>query len=117
MEKWQMATKEFTHFRLDEEIKSISGHMAFREEKRLHLNDNDILYYTGYSVTDSTCCGMGACLFVYVTGTVKKWHYKKTSEGNSISEIEPITDEKTRKKIIDLIMSNETCTQVNFLDD
>ena len=112
-----MATKEFTHFKLNEEIKSISGHMAFREEKRLNYDDKDILYYTGYSVTDSTCCGMGACLFAYVTGTVKKWHLKKASDGNPISEIEPITDEKTRKKIIDLIMNSEICTQVNFLDN
>ena len=111
-----MATKEFTHFKLDEEIKSISGHMAFTEEKRLSINDMDILFYTGFSVTDSTCCGMGACVFVYVIGTVKKWHLKKTSDGNQISEIETVTDEKTKKEIIDLIMNNETCTQVNFLE-
>ncbi len=111
-----MATKEFAHFKLNEEIKSISGHMAFREEKRLPYNDKDILYYTGYSITDSTCCGMGACLFAYVSGNVKKWHFKKRPDGTPVSEIEPITDEAAKKKIIDLIMGNETCTQVNFLE-
>lgn len=112
-----MAKVEFTHFQLDEEVKSISGHMVFQDEKRLQFEGREILYYKGYSVTDSSCCGNGACLFTYVPGFISKWHKGEDNEGNPVSEVEPITDNELKKRLTRLIIDSETCTQVNFLEN
>ncbi len=110
-----MSIKEYVHLKLDEEIKSISGHMKFHEEKRMPYNGKELLYLTGYSSTDSTCCGVGAVVFSYVPGFIVKWHSKTSEDGNPISEVDTVTDEKDMKEITKLLLENKTCTQVNFM--
>ena len=117
MELMMTKKREFEHFKLDEEVKSISGHMSFQKEKKIQFNGREILYYTGYSVTDSSCCGMGACIFSYVPGFITKWHIRANNGENPVSMVEPLSNEKDRKAVTKIIMENETCTQVNFMDE
>lgn len=111
-----MELKDFVHPEMNEEVKTISGHYLFQKENRLALGDREILYLTGYGVTDSSCCGVGGCTFSYVPGFIKKWHYKKNEENRPVSSIEPIEDDETKQTIAQMIMGKESCHQVNFLD-
>ena len=110
-----MPNRDFVHPELNEEIQSISGHFAFQEEKRLKYNEKEILYITGYSVTDSSCCGVGGCIFSLVAGFITNWHYRTNDDGRPVTEVEAIDDETIRKEITSLIKGKEICTQVNFI--
>ncbi len=110
-----MATTEFQHLQLDEEIGSISGHMIFQEEKKWPYDGQEILYYTGYAVTDSSCCGVGSVVFTYVPGFISKWRYKTSDDGVPISEIDTIRDDELRKNITKIFQEQNNYAQVNFL--
>ncbi len=110
-----MAIKEFQHFKLNEEINSISGHMVLQKEEVMEYSDKELLFYTGYGVTDSSCCGNGGTIFTYITGFVMKWHYKTTSDGTPVSEVDTIKDDATMKDITRKIQSENVMMQVNFL--
>jgi hypothetical protein len=111
-----MEFKDFVHPEIDEEVNTISGHYLFQKENRLALGDREILYLTGYGVTDSSCCGVGGCTFSFVPGFIKKWHYKKNEDNRPVSAIETIEDEETKQTIVKMINEVETSQQVNFLD-
>lgn len=110
-----MSVREFVHPILNEEILSISSRYVFEKETRLPYNGKEILYYSGYSVTDGSCCGVGGCVFSYVPGIIIRWHNKKSEDGNPISEIDTIEDESLMKDITSKIKEREHCMQVNFL--
>ena len=110
-----MDKKEFKHPQLNQEIQSISSYYVFQKEIKFPYNGREILYYTGYSVTDKSCCGIGGCIFSYVPGFIVNWHFKKSKEGNFISEIEPIEDDDIMRDISRQIKQREICNQVNFL--
>ncbi|HDP80404.1 MAG TPA: hypothetical protein ENN21_06130 [Spirochaetes bacterium] len=110
-----MNRKDFIHPEMDEEIRSISGRYGFNREDTVLFGDREVLYFTGYSVTDSTCCGVGGCYFSLVPGYLTRRHYRTTPEGRAVSEVEPIVDEQERKEVTRLLTERERCIQVNFL--
>ena len=110
-----MKSSEYTHPVINEEIASISGRYAFTKEGSLAYGDREILYLTGYSMTDSACCGMGGCVFTLVPGFMVRSRFKKADDGRDVSEVEPIKDEGLREEIAGLIRKSEPSTQVNFL--
>ncbi|MDY6935798.1 MAG: hypothetical protein SVZ03_16460 [Spirochaetota bacterium] len=110
-----MKNNDFVHPHLNEEILSISSHYVFLKEVRYPYNGKEILYYTGYSVTDKSCCGIGGSSFSYVPGFIINWHTKQNENGDFISEIEPIRDDNTMREISKLLKQKEICTQVNFI--
>lgn len=110
-----METKEFIHPQLNDEVHSFSSHYVFQKEARLPYNGREILYYTGYSVTDNTCCGAGGSHFSYVPGFIVNWQKKKSDKGEYISEIELILDKDLMIDISRLLKQKELCTQVDFL--
>ena len=69
--------QEFVHPRLGQEVTAIGGHYVFGKEIRLPHNGREILYFVGYAVLDSTCCGVGGCAYVLVAGYIRQWKYKK----------------------------------------
>lgn len=107
--------RDFTHPDLEEVIESISGHMIFQREERLIYNDKEVLFLVGYSSIETSCCGTGGCSFTLVPGYIVNWHNKKSNDGKTISEIEPIKDETEKNDIRNKIMSIENCSQVNFM--
>ncbi|MEJ5362265.1 MAG: hypothetical protein WBK20_07960 [Spirochaetota bacterium] len=103
---------KFTHPPLGEEVESIAGFYVFTEERRLELNDRDVLYFVGYSVTNKSCCGVGGCMFATVAGIVNTYAAQVT-EGKVISDIEPITNEETQKHI-EKLLQKQGIQQVGF---
>jgi hypothetical protein len=110
-----MKSSEYTHPVINEEIASISGRYAFTKEGSLAYGGREILYLTGYSMTDSACCGMGGCVFTLVPGFMVRNRFKKADDGRDVSEVEPIKDEGLREEIAGLIRKSEPSNQVNFL--
>jgi hypothetical protein len=109
-----VATRDFVHPKLGLEVTAIGGHYVFGKEIRLSYHSREILYYVGYAVLDSTCCGVGGCAYVYVPGFVQKWKYKRNEDEADISEIDPIRDRFVQKEIRRRIQKKEMVFQVSF---
>jgi len=50
---------EFVHPMLGEDVTSISGHYALTHERTLRYAGKEVLYFVGYAVCDTSCCGSG----------------------------------------------------------
>ncbi len=105
--------KEYTHI-LNDSIESISGHYTFFEERHLNYNSKDVLYLLGTASHDSSCCGIGGCLFAHVIGFVSGWHYKRDKRGLPVSSIETISDNIIQTEISQLIKADGMVSQVNY---
>lgn len=112
--KTDFDTQEFFHPRLGQEITAIGGHYVFGKEVRLPFNGRDILYFVGYAVLDSTCCGVGGTAYVLVPGYIRQWKFKKNHNDAPISLVAPIHDQTTQKQIRKLIQKKEMVFQVTF---
>jgi hypothetical protein len=105
---------DFVHPELGREITAIGGHYVFVKEIRLPYRDREILYFVGYAVLDSTCCGVGGCAYVLVAGFIMQWKYKADESGVSLSRVEPIRDEMIQKEVRAAIRKMEMVYQVAF---
>ena len=106
--------QDFIHPTLGEEVTAISGHYVFGKELRLPYGGREVLYFVGYAVLDSTCCGVGGSAYVLVAGFIRRWKYKKNSRGCHVSRIEPIMDADDQRQIRNLIQKKEMVYQVTF---
>ena len=107
-------TKEYAHVGLNEEIESISGYYMLEEENVLKHNGRDVLYLLGHGVIDSSCCGIGGCRYALVPGYIIGWKIKKDAAGNPVSEVEPISDDKSKAEILGMIRETEIVQQIQF---
>lgn len=107
-------TLDFVHPELGREITAIGGHYVFIKEICLPYRDREILYFVGYAVLDSTCCGVGGCAYVLVAGFITQWKYKADQNAATLSQVEPIRDERIQKEVRALIRKKETVYQVTF---
>ena len=106
---------EFIHPVLDEEINAIGGHYVITKEKTLKYGDKKILYFIGYGVVDTSCCGPSGCGYAIVPGFIIKWHIKLTPDTKQhVSLVEPI-DENLHPEISRIIRSKEGVLQVHFI--
>ena len=110
-----MERKDYTHPELGGEIRTISGYYSFQKENRLSFGDREVLYLTGFASVDSSCCGVGGCVFSYVPGYLLKWHYRTDAGGNTVSLVETIDDEMEKREISRMIRERDLCHQVNFM--
>ncbi|MBW1798930.1 MAG: hypothetical protein JRJ21_11165 [Deltaproteobacteria bacterium] len=107
-------TKEYTHVELNKEVEAIAGHYMLEAENVLKHNGRDVLYLIGHAVVDSSCCGVGGCRYALVPGYLIEWKNKQDDAGNSISEVEPISDEDTKSEIQSIIRAAEIINQIQF---
>lgn len=107
-------TQEFVHPRLGQEVTAIGGHYVFGKEIRCPYHGREILYFVGYAVLDSTCCGVGGCAYVLVAGFIKKWKFKKNDKDCTVSQIEPIQARLDQQQIRKMIQKKEMVYQVTF---
>ncbi len=107
-------TKDFVHPELGSEVTAIGGHYVFGKEIRLPFNGRELLYYLGYAVLDSSCCGVSGCAYVLVAGFVKQWKYKTNQNGFYISKMNPIRNKLVQKDIRKLVEKKEMVFQVTF---
>ncbi|MFH2131457.1 MAG: hypothetical protein ABIK68_13865 [bacterium] len=105
----------YTHYPLNEENNAISGHYVVTDEIRLPFQNREILYLTGYSVVDTSCCGTGGCGYALVQGFIRNWKFRQGPEGFAETEIEPIREESVKKELRGLIDQQQTVTQINFM--
>ena len=105
---------DYTHPQLGQEVNAVGGHYVFTHERRLPYGDREILYFSGYAVMNSNCCGAGGCAYVLVPGFIQEWKYKKSANNAFISRIEPIHDTKLQKEIRNFIQAKEIFHQVTF---
>jgi len=107
-------TQEFVHPRLGQEVTAIGGHYVFGKEIRWPFQGREILYFVGYAVLDSTCCGVGGCAYVLVAGFIRKWKYKKNDNDCPVSQIELIQARLDQQQIRNSIQKKEMVYQVTF---
>ena len=105
---------DFVHPELGREITAIGGHYVFVKEIRLQHRDREILYFVGYAVLDSSCCGVGGCAYALAAGFIRQWKYKRDRNDATISQVEPIRDEMIQKELRRLIQKREALCQVSF---
>ena len=106
--------QDFTHPDLGREVTAIGGHYVFGKEIRMSYESREILYFVGYAVLDSTCCGVGGVAYVLVAGFIRQWKYKKNHDDCLVSLIEPICDQTIQKKVRKAIRKKEMVYQVTF---
>ena len=107
-------SQDFTHPKLGQEVTAIGGHYVFGKEIRMPYNNREILYFVGYAVLDSTCCGVGGVAYVLVAGFIRQWKFKKNEEDCYISQIEPIYDQAVQNEVRSVIRKREMVYQVSF---
>jgi hypothetical protein len=106
--------QDFTHPQLGQEVTAIGGHYVFGKEIRLSFHSREILYFVGYAVLDTTCCGVGGVAYVLVAGFIRQWKHKKNEGDCFVSQIETIDDQTIQKEVRKAIQKKEMVYQVTF---
>jgi hypothetical protein len=104
----------YTHLELNHDIEAPAGYYTPRKEVRLKYSGREVLYVLSQTVIDSSCCGTADYNSALVPGYIVKWQSEKNKDGLSVSEVEPITDKKTRTGIRKIIRETEHVTQTEF---
>ena len=107
-------SQDFVHPQLGSEETAIGGYYVFGKEMRMPFHSGEILYFVGYAVLDSTCCGVGGVAYVLVAGFIRQWKFKKNERDGFISKIEPIGDQAVQKEVRSVIQKREMVHQVTF---
>ena len=105
--------RTYSH-QLGEEVHSISGWYMLHTEKRISFQGNEYLYVVGDGVVDSSCCGVGGCRYAIVPGRIVRWMSGTNEEGVVTSQVEPVSDRRTREELTRLISRKDDVTQVQF---
>ena len=106
--------QDFVHPQLGQEVTAIGGHYVFGKEIRLPYHNGAILYFVGYAVLDSTCCGVGGVAYVLVAGFIRQWKYRQAQNDCFVSQIETIGDPTIQKDVRKAIQKKEMVYQVTF---
>ena len=109
-----MIVNKYTHLELDKDVRCIAGFYTPRKEIRLKYGDREVLYVVGQAIIDSSCCGSGNWGYAIVPGYILNWQNSKNEAGLPVSEVEPISDEKARNNIRQIIQTNEAISQIEF---
>ena len=105
---------KYTHLKLNEDVNCIAGYYTPSKEVRLNYNSREVLYVVGQAVIDAACCGVGSWGYAIVPGYILNWQNESNEADLPVSEIEPVSDEKTRNNIRQIIQTNETISQIEF---
>ncbi|MDD5338661.1 MAG: hypothetical protein PHG35_04525 [Dehalococcoidales bacterium] len=105
---------KYTHLEPNKDVPTPSGYYVPHKEVRLPYDGREILYVLSEAVVDSSCCGTGDFNTALIPGYIVKWRGEKNEDGNSVSLVESITDEKTRDVIRKIIKEKENITQTEF---
>jgi hypothetical protein len=107
--------RDYIHAELGKEVNALSGYYTAVDEKRIPYNGREALCLIGEYVTHGYCCGRSESSYAQVAGYIVSWKSKKDRDGMPISEVEPITDEKDRKTLTDILKQTEFVRIVEFL--
>jgi len=62
-------------------ITAIGGSYYYTDELLAVFEDDDLLYYVGVMVIDTSCCGTGGCAYAMVAGFVREWQCGTDDQG------------------------------------
>jgi hypothetical protein len=105
---------KYTHLELNKDVPTPSGYYTPQKEVRLQFDGREVLYVLSQAVVDSSCCGVGDFNNALVPGYIVKWRGEKNKDGNPVSLVEPVADEKTRDAIRHIIKEKEHITRTEF---
>jgi hypothetical protein len=107
----------YTHPVLFEKITAIGGHYTFVKEGTLLIKNRTVLYFVGFGSVDTSCCGVGGCIYAYVPGYIIETGDIEYEAGKTgISEISAVEKEE-RVKVAEVLKLSENVTQVIFMTD
>jgi len=105
---------DFTHPALNEAVTAIGGSYYFTSEVREEFEGDDLLYYIGAMVVDTSCCGTGGCAYVMVAGFVREWKSKTGDNGRPVSRVSLVTQKARQDRIAAFIKKKHMVQQVTF---
>ena len=105
---------KYTHLEPDKDIKTPSGHYTPGEEKRLNIDDREVLYIVREAVVDASCCGVADFASALVPGYVITLDSGDKPGETKVFEVEPVNSRSTRKKIRKILEETENVSQVEF---
>ena len=106
--------REVEHPRLGESVDAIGGSYYILEEKEVTFLRRRLLFWVGVGVVDRSCCGIGSCRYILVSGFVEDWKCRKEGE-LEFSKVELVSSTWLQKKITELLRRREKVEQVQFL--
>ncbi len=106
--------KEFVHPQLNREVDAVSGHYVLTEERRLTLDEGQVLYFLGCATIDTACCGPGGCGYALVAGWIVEYAGRRAEDGRPVSRILVIEDPGLQAEIRRRILALEHVFQVLF---
>jgi len=106
--------REYIHQDLGKEVHSISGYYVPLYENRWNYKGKEILYVTGSFMIDNSCCVRGGCTYAIVPGYLLNWEARKSADGVSVSEVEPITDQQVRQEVAKFLRDKECAGSIEF---
>lgn len=110
----KIVPRDYPHPRISEQVDAVSGHYMLTDEKRLAVADGQVLYFTGYAVVDTACCGPGGCGYAVVAGKIIGHAYRRSADGRAVSRVVPIDDPGLQAEIGRRIMATDHVSQVLF---
>lgn len=105
---------EYVHQELGADIQSISGTYTPMKELRLPADGREVLCVIGMAVVDTACCGSGSFVYATVPGYVVSWKDGERPAVGPISQVEPVTDDSTRREVTRVLRETEGIYNVNF---
>ena len=94
---------EYTHPKLNEEIKAPSGSYLPREEHTLSYDGREIIYFAGLMVIETSCCGIGSWDYIQVPGFLVERGETNNRNNLTVSKVDTIQNENDRKAIYKLL--------------
>jgi hypothetical protein len=105
---------KYTHLKLNQDVAAPAGHYTPEKESIININGREVLYILSSAVVDASCCGNADFTSALVPGYIVRRNTASDNEDSNVSEVEPITDKTTRKKIKKIIQETENVSQVEF---
>lgn len=105
---------DYVHLPLHRPVTAIGGQYELVKEVRLPFRGREVLYVVGYTVIDTSCCGVSGFAYARVAGFVLVWKGGASEEGWPVSRVEPVRDGAAQREIRRRIRERETVHQIQF---
>ena len=105
---------KYVHLQLNTDVPAPSGYYTPHKEVRLKYDGREVLYVLSQAVIESSCCGASDFASALVPGFIVSWRAETNKNGLPVTEVEPISDEKTRDDIRRMIKEIEHVSRTEF---
>ena len=113
-------TREYVHQPLNTETAGPAGSYTLLKELRLDSEGGQVLCVTGVGMLERSCCeglyitaGSGGP-YAIVPGYIVSWQRRESGSGLPVSEVEPVLDRATRRRIAADIQRAEGIRNIEF---